>query len=84
MLCRSLPPPGLWKCHAVSVAMHTVTLECCKRKEGGNRGMAKTREKGNERMGFYFLNIGRAADCAKLAVFSNYCQKDKTREDGQI
>lgn len=44
VLCRSLPPPGLWKCHAVSVAMQMVTLEWCK-KGGGGKKEGKTDQK---------------------------------------
>ncbi len=47
VLCRSLPPPGLWKCHAVSVAMQMVTLECCKREgeKEGRKNRTSSREK---------------------------------------
>lgn len=47
VLCRSLPPPGLWKCHAASVAMQMVTLECCKRE--GRKSRASSREKYEKR-----------------------------------
>lgn len=64
VLCRSFLPPGLWKCHAVSVAMQMVTLECCK------RGKRKELKAERERDGAKRKRRRRAAGCF-LSYFFN-------------
>lgn len=49
VLGRPLPPPGLWKCHAVSVAMQMVTPECCEREERGGKKERKKEKPARKR-----------------------------------
>lgn len=58
VLCRSLPPPGLWKCHAASVAMQMVTLECYKREGRKSRaGFVRKNTRKRETQGSCFIFV---------------------------
>ena len=72
MLCRSPPPPGLWKCHAVSVAMQMVTLECCKSEEGGGGGQKQQGEEKKMVLWFKYRKYHRHVQISNTSIDRQY------------